>query len=397
MFKKIISCSFLVVVFITTNAQSIVVLDSVKGKQNPIYVIDGKIETTNSAMSEINPNDIKEINVLKGNSAIAAYGEQGKNGVIIITTKPKKVTIDTTIKMTVMVNGDKITINGEPVTKDDPRLQRDGKKIMIKRGKLTGTGNKVFKEEKDEQLDEIEMMEGLSPNATRISGTNNEAFLGVMTTASEQTIAGIKYEGAKVEEVNEESPATKAGFKKGDIITAVNDTKIVDPETLYNAIGKFKPEEKVSISIIRETKKMELTATLGKNKNKPMVIMDVPRGNKMQGFNFNMPPLSELNGIFEGLNIDKKPKLGISIEDMEASEGVKISSVTEGSIAEKAGLKLNDIITSVNDKKVKDVDGLKPLFKNTTEGDTYKFNINRNGKTSVIEVKFPKKIKSADL
>lgn len=40
-------------------------------------------------MSAINPENIKEINVLKlkDNAATAIYGEKGKNGVIIITSK----------------------------------------------------------------------------------------------------------------------------------------------------------------------------------------------------------------------------------------------------------------------------------------------------------------------
>jgi serine protease Do len=85
------------------------------------------------------------------------------------------------------------------------------------------------------------------------------------------------------------------------------------------------------------------------------------------------------------------------VEDVEENEGVKISSVSENSPAAKAGLKENDIITEVNDKKVKDVDAIKPIIKGASEGTVFKFNITRNGKKSVIEVKIPKKLKTADL
>ena len=40
-------------------------------------------------MNTIKPNDIQSINVLKGQSA-ETYGEKGKNGVLLIITKPKK-------------------------------------------------------------------------------------------------------------------------------------------------------------------------------------------------------------------------------------------------------------------------------------------------------------------
>ena len=38
-------------------------------------------------MSDLNPNDIESIDVLKDASSTAIYGSQGANGVIIITTK----------------------------------------------------------------------------------------------------------------------------------------------------------------------------------------------------------------------------------------------------------------------------------------------------------------------
>jgi serine protease Do len=124
---------------------------------------------------------------------------------------------------------------------------------------------------------------------------------------------------------------------------------------------------------------------------------NTPRGrgnNGTQRFGFEIPQMPELNNIFGNI---EKPKLGISVEDVEENEGVKISSVSENSPAAKAGLKEDDIITDVNDKKVKDVDGIKPIIKGATEGTVFKFNITRNGKKTVIEVKIPKKLKTADL
>ncbi len=52
----------------------------------PLYVIDGII-SNDSILKTIKPENIKAINVLKGNGATAIYSEAGKNGVIIIETK----------------------------------------------------------------------------------------------------------------------------------------------------------------------------------------------------------------------------------------------------------------------------------------------------------------------
>ncbi|MEH6703502.1 MAG: TonB-dependent receptor [Galbibacter orientalis] len=50
----------------------------------PLYVIDGIIS---SGMGNLNPNDIKSIQVLKDAATTAVYGSKGSNGVILITTK----------------------------------------------------------------------------------------------------------------------------------------------------------------------------------------------------------------------------------------------------------------------------------------------------------------------
>ena len=52
----------------------------------PIFIVSG-IQVSRYALGEIDPNNIESINVLKGESAIAKYGEKGENGVVIINLK----------------------------------------------------------------------------------------------------------------------------------------------------------------------------------------------------------------------------------------------------------------------------------------------------------------------
>ena|SRR5258706_6963486 len=72
------------------------------GDSKPLIVLDGKVlpklvkGKTDSTkwvdpLTEIDPNEIDKINVIKNESALASYGELGKNGVVEITNKgPKK-------------------------------------------------------------------------------------------------------------------------------------------------------------------------------------------------------------------------------------------------------------------------------------------------------------------
>jgi len=57
-----------------------------EGADAVLYIIDGKA-TDKPLAEKIKPEDIKSINVLKNEAATTVYGDRGKNGVIIITTK----------------------------------------------------------------------------------------------------------------------------------------------------------------------------------------------------------------------------------------------------------------------------------------------------------------------
>lgn len=59
--------------------------NSIEASNTPLIVLDGI--PYNGSISEINPDDIKSIEVLKDASSAAIYGSRGSNGVILITTK----------------------------------------------------------------------------------------------------------------------------------------------------------------------------------------------------------------------------------------------------------------------------------------------------------------------
>lgn len=61
---------------------------SFKGNQEPLIVLDGMPQRNGSAtLSDLDPHDIKSIDVLKDASATSAYGSRGSNGVILIATR----------------------------------------------------------------------------------------------------------------------------------------------------------------------------------------------------------------------------------------------------------------------------------------------------------------------
>ncbi|GAB6394861.1 MAG: SusC/RagA family TonB-linked outer membrane protein [Bacteroidales bacterium] len=62
--------------------------NSVNASSEPYVVVDGiPLSKTDGSINDINPNDIESVEILKDPSAVAIYGVNGSNGVILITTK----------------------------------------------------------------------------------------------------------------------------------------------------------------------------------------------------------------------------------------------------------------------------------------------------------------------
>lgn len=79
---------------------------SVNGSNSPLYVVDGVPFGGN--VSDLNPNDIESITVLKDATSAALYGNRASNGVILITTKrgtSDKVTITASVRQGIYSRG----------------------------------------------------------------------------------------------------------------------------------------------------------------------------------------------------------------------------------------------------------------------------------------------------
>jgi bla regulator protein blaR1 len=75
-----------VILVITKDFVRPISYDTAKYQQpKPLIILDGEIY--NSDIKSIHPDNIESISVLKNVSATKVYGESGKNGVIIVTTK----------------------------------------------------------------------------------------------------------------------------------------------------------------------------------------------------------------------------------------------------------------------------------------------------------------------
>ena len=62
-------------------------IDATSRSQSPMFIVDGVEQIASASLSDINPNDIENIEVVKGAAAASLYGSRAGYGVISVTTK----------------------------------------------------------------------------------------------------------------------------------------------------------------------------------------------------------------------------------------------------------------------------------------------------------------------
>ncbi|MET0017919.1 trypsin-like peptidase domain-containing protein [Oscillibacter sp.] len=119
----------------------------------------------------------------------------------------------------------------------------------------------------------------------------------------------------------------------------------------------------------------------------------------VEGLGFAIPMndvLAMIQDIMTNGYVTNKPYLGITQGTMTAqmaeqyryniSQGVFVYSVENGSAADKAGLKMGDVITKVDDTDIATSEDLVAAKKSYSAGDTSTFTIYRDGKTQTVKV-----------
>ena len=121
----------------------------------------------------------------------------------------------------------------------------------------------------------------------------------------------------------------------------------------------------------------------------------------VEGIGFAIPiddVLAMVKDIMTNGYVTNKAYIGITPQTMNAqmaqqfrydvTQGVFVCSVEEGSAAEKAGLRMGDVITKIDDKTITSYEDLVAAKKSYSAGDTATFTIYREGQTQTVELTF---------
>ena len=206
-------------------------------------------------------------------------------------------------------------------------------------------------------------------------GKVQRALLGVSIQEISQELAdaqGLKdLKGVYVAEVVENGAGEKAGIKKGDVILKVAGIEVNTSSRLQEEVGKYRPGDKVVITVRRKSGVMDIEATLLKADGKTKLevaeneVSDAYLGMKMD-------------------NVTREEKLALGVKS-----GVKVTALDKG-LFKDAGIPSGFVITHINNEPVYSAKGASSLLKSLSGAITIE-GFTADKKERVFAVKLPRK------
>jgi serine protease Do len=181
---------------------------------------------------------------------------------------------------------------------------------------------------------------------------------------------GLKNElGALVGDVVEDSPADKAGIKRGDVIIEYDGKAINEPSALRTIVANTMPGKEVSLNIIREGKHMTFKVTIAE------LTADLAR----QSGDFD----NILKGVHvQDLSPDTKNSLGLP----NRIKGVVVTDIEQGSPAEGILVK-GDVIMEINKKQITSAKEYSAIASKISKQDAVLLLVNRDGGSLYITLR----------
>jgi serine protease Do len=194
----------------------------------------------------------------------------------------------------------------------------------------------------------------------RETGTVQRAYLGVLPQSVDQTMADYygmdRPRGVLVTQVNEDTPAEKAGLQDGDIILSVDGKEIKNPSMLRNVISLSEVGQEVDLAIVRD----------GKEKNVSVKLDKFPDPEQLAAA--GQPDDPDEDETLDGVIVrEMTGRIRAMMENLpEDIEGLVVTGVEQTSNAAREGLEEGDVILEVGREPVTTLKEFqKALGKNT--------------------------------
>ncbi len=180
----------------------------------------------------------------------------------------------------------------------------------------------------------IDLAAGIA-NQLMDNGEVTRGFLGIVIQELTPELAGSfnleQNQGILIAQVTEDSAAAKAGLKQGDVIIAYQGKPVTKVGDFRNRVALTSPGSREQLTIIRDSERLNIPVTVGTLSKDNTVAQASTQSTDEAGLTVQTitPQLAEQFNA-------------------KAGEGVVVTQVRSGSIADRAGIKSGSIIVQVN-------------------------------------------------
>jgi serine protease Do len=220
-------------------------------------------------------------------------------------------------------------------------------------------------------------------------GKVRQGWLGVsLAYRTENDIPVVRW-------VSKNSPAEKAGIRKGDKILKIDGESVKNREDVVRIVKTFKPGQKTKIELLRENVKKSVIVIMGDTKgwsynwhfysspNERLFVIPEMSGTlpKVENYVFRISGSRTLGVDVISITPELAKKFNV-----EEKSGLMISKVYKDTAAEKAGFQVADIIVRAGGIKMKQITDLRRALNEMEENESIAIEIYRNGKLKKIKV-----------
>jgi serine protease Do len=236
---------------------------------------------------------------------------------------------------------------------------------------------------------------------TLVAGSGSYLGVGVADINAERVKAlKLKEErGVEVTRVEDNSPASKAGLKVGDVVLDYNGQRVEGTAQFQRMVRETPADRQVRLLISRDGATQTVTAAVGQRKAIGLQADVQAQVEQLQrAYEARKQDLSQLR-----LQIPDTPRalmswnsgaLGVEAEAVSdqlagyfgVKEGVLVRSVAKSSAAEKAGIKAGDVITKVGDTKVTTPSEVTKAIRDLGDKKTFPVTVVRDRKETSLSV-----------
>lgn len=197
----------------------------------------------------------------------------------------------------------------------------------------------------------------------RTKGKVVRGYLGIylqeITEELKQALNLKSTQGVLVSEVMEDTPASRAGIKNGDVIIEFDGKPVKDMQSFRFQVASTKVGKRVKLKVIRNGKEKELYATIGEY---PEKLAAATKEQKSFDLGLKVVNLDSPEAGFYNLNV---------------KEGVLVVSVEPDSPASDAGILKGDVILTIGRTRIKNLDDYEQVVSHLKKGKPVIFHIQR--------------------